>query len=247
MPRGRPGQPRGKGGPDPSGLGELRRRKGLTQKDVADKLKIHAAYLSQIESGKRTPSRETLKKLASELGVSPQVVERETRRASREAGKKLAASAAPFAWNWRQRLAGVTGLADIPASSSTPDSPAQPSEPRSARGELQEAAKSVIASRRSMVSLAERVKIALETRQLSTEHAKELLLLAEAFVATALREGPELTEEQTIWIAGLFLHCLAPGGPPGDNLAEPDEVLIAFVIEMLAGVAPKLTSPEARQ
>lgn len=41
----------------------VRAARGQTQTDFADDLKVTQAYVSQIESGDRTPSEETLRKL----------------------------------------------------------------------------------------------------------------------------------------------------------------------------------------
>ncbi|MEO5335596.1 MAG: helix-turn-helix domain-containing protein [Magnetospirillum sp. WYHS-4] len=46
-----------------------REYRGLTQKELAAKADINPVYLSQIERGKRTGSVETLKAIASALGV----------------------------------------------------------------------------------------------------------------------------------------------------------------------------------
>jgi transcriptional regulator with XRE-family HTH domain len=43
---------------------------GLTQKDVAEKMRIAQAALSQIESGEKKLRKATLEKLAQALGVS---------------------------------------------------------------------------------------------------------------------------------------------------------------------------------
>jgi DNA-binding XRE family transcriptional regulator len=47
----------------------FREYRGLTQKELAAKAGINPVYLSQIERGKRTGSVETLKAIASVLGV----------------------------------------------------------------------------------------------------------------------------------------------------------------------------------
>lgn len=44
-------------------LRELRERRGKTQMDVVKRLKISQTYLSQVETGKKNPSQEMLRKL----------------------------------------------------------------------------------------------------------------------------------------------------------------------------------------
>ena len=47
-----------------------RRLRGLTQNQLASAVKIHAVYLSQIETGKRTGSLKTLAAIADALNVA---------------------------------------------------------------------------------------------------------------------------------------------------------------------------------
>jgi len=47
-----------------------RRRKGLTQEELADKLKIHVSTLGRIERGEINSPLQTLNKIAQSLGVS---------------------------------------------------------------------------------------------------------------------------------------------------------------------------------
>lgn len=49
---------------------EIRKGKGIKQKELADKLGIAANTLSQYETGSREPDIETTKRIANELGVS---------------------------------------------------------------------------------------------------------------------------------------------------------------------------------
>ena len=49
---------------------EIRKRKGLKQKDLAAKLGIAANTLSQYETGTREPDIETTKRIAKELNVT---------------------------------------------------------------------------------------------------------------------------------------------------------------------------------
>ena len=49
----------------------LREAKGLTQRDLATKAKVTAAYIAQLEVGARkNPSLDVLRRLAKALGVS---------------------------------------------------------------------------------------------------------------------------------------------------------------------------------
>ena len=49
---------------------EIRKGKGIKQKELADKLGIAENTLSQYETGSREPDIETTKRIANELGVS---------------------------------------------------------------------------------------------------------------------------------------------------------------------------------
>jgi transcriptional regulator with XRE-family HTH domain len=49
----------------------LRKQKGLTQEQVADRSGISQQYLSGLESGRRNPTVITLHHLAQALGVTP--------------------------------------------------------------------------------------------------------------------------------------------------------------------------------
>ena len=49
----------------------IRRYKGLTQKEVAEKMGTTAQNYSQYETGKRTPTRSTLEKIAAAIGCDP--------------------------------------------------------------------------------------------------------------------------------------------------------------------------------
>lgn len=49
---------------------KYRKIRGMTQKELADKISISRSFISQIESGISNPSDDTLKKIANELGVS---------------------------------------------------------------------------------------------------------------------------------------------------------------------------------
>ena len=50
-------------------LSDIRQAKGLTQKELADKLGMSYSYLSKLESGKVNVSLATLRKLAKALKV----------------------------------------------------------------------------------------------------------------------------------------------------------------------------------
>jgi transcriptional regulator with XRE-family HTH domain len=79
---------------------ELRKRAGLSQDQLAEKVGIEAKYLSRIEVGKRYPSLETLENIADSLEVemkelfdyfhhdsaetSPQEIENLTHKATKE-------------------------------------------------------------------------------------------------------------------------------------------------------------------
>ncbi len=50
-------------------VGEIRRKKGLTQEELADNMGIGPKYLSSIERGKENPTLNTLIKLSQALDV----------------------------------------------------------------------------------------------------------------------------------------------------------------------------------
>jgi HTH-type transcriptional regulator / antitoxin HipB len=58
---------------DPSRFGQLveaaRKRKGLTQAELANRVGVQAAQISRIESGSKGPSTETLVSIAVELDI----------------------------------------------------------------------------------------------------------------------------------------------------------------------------------
>lgn len=51
-------------------LKRIRTKNGMSQGDIARALKVHRAYISGIENGKRNPTLATIKKLSDALGVS---------------------------------------------------------------------------------------------------------------------------------------------------------------------------------
>ena len=53
---------------------ELRKKKELTQEDLAYKAGLDYSYINQIENGKRNPSMEAVEKIAKALGVKVQAL-----------------------------------------------------------------------------------------------------------------------------------------------------------------------------
>ncbi|QEZ68022.1 XRE family transcriptional regulator [Paraclostridium bifermentans] len=51
---------------------KFRKEKGLTQKELAEKIGVSGAYIQQIENNKKNPSIKTLNKISSALGVTIQ-------------------------------------------------------------------------------------------------------------------------------------------------------------------------------
>lgn len=51
-------------------LKKLRESKDLSQGDLADKLEVDRAYISNIENGRMNPTLSTLEKIAKALGIS---------------------------------------------------------------------------------------------------------------------------------------------------------------------------------
>lgn len=54
-----------------TGVRQLRKRRKLTQTEVANRVGITATYLSQIETGQRNPTLAVVVGLARALGVKP--------------------------------------------------------------------------------------------------------------------------------------------------------------------------------
>lgn len=51
-------------------INDLRKKSGLSQKEFADLFNVHQTAVSQWETGKTTPDKETLIKIANYFGVS---------------------------------------------------------------------------------------------------------------------------------------------------------------------------------
>lgn len=52
-------------------LKKIRKEKGMSQGDIANKLSIHRSYISGIERGVRNPTVKNVERIAEALGVSP--------------------------------------------------------------------------------------------------------------------------------------------------------------------------------
>jgi transcriptional regulator with XRE-family HTH domain len=50
-------------------LQRLRREKGLSQEELADRAEVHQTYLSGVERGKRNPTITVLQRIAEALGA----------------------------------------------------------------------------------------------------------------------------------------------------------------------------------
>jgi len=53
---------------------EIRKKKEMTQEDLAYKAGLDYSYINQIENGKRNPSMEAVEKIAKALGVKVQAL-----------------------------------------------------------------------------------------------------------------------------------------------------------------------------
>ena len=51
-------------------IAELRRKRNLTQEELADRVDLHRTYIGYIEQGKRNPSVSNIHKIAKVLKVS---------------------------------------------------------------------------------------------------------------------------------------------------------------------------------
>lgn len=52
-----------------SNLQRIRREKGLSQEELAHRARVHQAYLSGLENGRRNPSIKIIERIADALGV----------------------------------------------------------------------------------------------------------------------------------------------------------------------------------
>jgi transcriptional regulator with XRE-family HTH domain len=52
-------------------ISELRKKKGLTQEELAERVNFHESYISVIESGRRNPTWVTVLKISHGLGTRP--------------------------------------------------------------------------------------------------------------------------------------------------------------------------------
>ncbi len=50
---------------------KLRLKAGLTQEELAERVRISRAYMGYVEQGRNTPSLEVLQKIAKALKISP--------------------------------------------------------------------------------------------------------------------------------------------------------------------------------
>jgi transcriptional regulator with XRE-family HTH domain len=50
-------------------LAAMRRQRGLSQEELADRVELHRTYIGYIEQGKRNPSIGNIRKIARVLGV----------------------------------------------------------------------------------------------------------------------------------------------------------------------------------
>ena len=49
---------------------EFRKKKGLTQEELAQRTELHESYISVLESGRRNPTHGTVRRISRGLGVS---------------------------------------------------------------------------------------------------------------------------------------------------------------------------------
>jgi len=51
-------------------LGDIRRKKGVTQERLAELVEVHRTYIGFIEQGKRNPTIANINRIAKALGIS---------------------------------------------------------------------------------------------------------------------------------------------------------------------------------
>src|SRR5215831_12730901 len=83
---------------------ELREERDLSLRELAKKLKVSAAFLSDIELGRRYPSEENLKDLARILGVSFHDLKAHDTRPPIEEMKRLSATDPRYAVAFRTMI-----------------------------------------------------------------------------------------------------------------------------------------------
>jgi len=83
---------------------ELREERDLSLRELAKKLKVSAAFLSDIELGRRYPSEENLKDLAGILGVSFRDLKAHDTRPPIEEMKRLSATDPRYAVAFRTMI-----------------------------------------------------------------------------------------------------------------------------------------------
>jgi transcriptional regulator with XRE-family HTH domain len=83
---------------------ELRDKKDLSLRDLAEKLDCSAAFLSDIELGKRFPSSEMLTKIAKALSVKRDDLEKYDIRSDIEEFKKNSQSNPNYAFAFRKMV-----------------------------------------------------------------------------------------------------------------------------------------------
>jgi transcriptional regulator with XRE-family HTH domain len=64
-------------------LQRLRRAKGFSQEELADRADVHQTYLSGVEGGKRNPSVGVLERIVTALGVDIEKLFRRSRTEKR--------------------------------------------------------------------------------------------------------------------------------------------------------------------
>ena len=52
-----------------SGYGDIRRKRGVTQEELAHRADLDYSYINQIENGRRNPSLDAIDRIARALGV----------------------------------------------------------------------------------------------------------------------------------------------------------------------------------
>lgn len=81
---------------------ELRDKKDLSLRELAKKVSCSAAFLSDIELGRRYPSDELLSKISKELGIKKSELEKYDIREDIQDFKKISQIDAKYAFAFRQ-------------------------------------------------------------------------------------------------------------------------------------------------
>ena len=92
---------------------ELREQRDFSVRELAKKLEVSAAFLSDVELGRRYPSDDVLKRLASKLGTQVDELKKYDSRAPVQELKRMAASDPAMGFALRRVVDGGISSKDL--------------------------------------------------------------------------------------------------------------------------------------